>query len=1023
MGLEPGLPSNIGEFEEFNRTRFSSGLDNKQGLNVFVISGSAAGGGGGGDSHITSGVVQLEVSGMGLVTSKSGSLDATKNPLHVLVISGSVAGSSQITTLSGSVVGVSGETVIAKVSGETLQALISGQPVVLAVSGPRYPSAGSGLDLSTVPLHVMAISGSAVIIGSGSLTAVRIRDSLSTTEAQVGSTVDATGSVNALDVRARGFGLASGGTAWDRLRTMTALSGSVWSGFPRGVLAVGFVSGAHYVGISGETVQALISGQPVTAVQSGAIQVASGLVVLTSGQTEYAQVSGQLVYLATSGMPAITSYSGSLDTGKVPLHVLVISGSAIKILGLNAGQTITRVPTFVVKDEVVDVGFAERGFVPMGVSVGQWEPFVLDASQRLTVIADAGTGFDPSTIRSGTIALFASGMGLITAKSGSLDPNAIPLHVLVISGSVAGTGAAADPVTIRSGTTALFASGMGLLTAKSGSLDPNAVPLHVFIVSGSVVGTGAPASDVHITSGVVYLAASGGPIITAGSGSLLSGAVPLHVLTVSGSIGSRVVIQGSQEGVPVDTSDTSTDGQGTSLVGLVIQSRTYGFTVREGGGPVPVFDRLRTIENVFSASGDPMLSGRGVLAVALVSGWSSRTPQLAKVSGETLSVSISGQVVSVLSGSPITTSGQFHPTSVSGQPVVIGVSGPTYLRDMLSVSGSNTLSGNVPGVLAVGFVSGYNVVTFSGQTVLALVSGQPVGISGATVVTSVSGQVVSILSGAPINISGQFTPTSVSGQPVGVSGATVVVSVSGQIIFLGTSGMPAVTSRSGSLDPNAIPLHVLSVSGGTVAAQAYGLVRPTRVVGLSSGDIIPLQTALFGGLKVSNVISLPTQTSGEEFTVEAASGSFVSPRVDDKAILVVRTDRTHISGGYARWINATVTASGDTLIDQAGSGRALRIKTLHDSYLGTSGAVLIGYRLGSGAPLSFRHYVGTVFSGITYPPNWDLDLTGSNIQGGIAGAAGVGLSQGALIANINLALTSGLSVTAVLEEVGSGALF
>ena len=171
MAVEPGIPETLAEFEEFGRRRFSSGLDSKEGTNVFVVSGSAVGGGGtggttvakisgetviailrtsGGDApsagggadatktplavlvvsgsivggaapsdvHVQSGAVELYASGMGRITAKSGSLDPNVIPLHVLVTSGSVVGSASVSVSSG------------------LAVLISGQAVLCACFGP-----------------------------------------------------------------------------------------------------------------------------------------------------------------------------------------------------------------------------------------------------------------------------------------------------------------------------------------------------------------------------------------------------------------------------------------------------------------------------------------------------------------------------------------------------------------------------------------------------------------------------------------------------------------------------------------------------------------------------------------------------------------------------------------------------------------------------------------------------------------------------------------------------------------------
>jgi len=252
-------------------------------------------------------------------------------------------------------------------------------------------------------------------------------------------------------------------------------------------------------------------------------------------------------------------------------------------------------------------------------------------------------GGDPTTVRSGTIALFASGMGLLTAKSGSLDPNAVPLHVLVISGSVLGTATAGDPTTIRSGTIALFASGMGLFTGRSGALDPNTNPLHVFIVSGSVVGGAVTVSNVVVQSGLITVV-SGRVDITDSDARAIGEA----------SLRASQLVLGDNQSNNVFMPRERTVGSG-------IYVPVYPFAFGGSG-----WDRLRNVQAFGVTSGMP-------LAVGFVSGFGDRLR----------STTISGSVTNIGRFAPFLTSGEeeaFAPVSGQYMPPTLDRQGRLIVR-------------------------------------------------------------------------------------------------------------------------------------------------------------------------------------------------------------------------------------------------------------------------------------------------------------------------------------------------------
>ena len=121
-------PVTQGQADEIAQRRLVSGASQDM-VPVDVVAGAAAG------PIVTSG---------GPAPSAGGGLEPTRTPLHVLVTSGSIVGSTSVSVSSGLAVEISGQAVVAKVSGETVVASVSGQVQYLAASGGPGITAGSG---------------------------------------------------------------------------------------------------------------------------------------------------------------------------------------------------------------------------------------------------------------------------------------------------------------------------------------------------------------------------------------------------------------------------------------------------------------------------------------------------------------------------------------------------------------------------------------------------------------------------------------------------------------------------------------------------------------------------------------------------------------------------------------------------------------------------------------------------------------------------------------------------------------
>jgi len=1069
------IPLTRAEEEEFNLRRMTSGLDGKQGLNVFVISGSVVGAGGGG-----------------------------------------VGGG--VTTLSGSVTSVSGETVISKISGQTVIAKVSGELVrdVLEVSGSRFPGATLGLD-SKEALNVFLVSGSVLGAGGGGPSEVTTLSGSVTSVS--GETVIAKVSGETVVARVSGETIIAkvSGEALGRTWTLSEATDSVRSAVS-GQTVLAKVSGETIVArVSGESVRisgqvVSVSGQPVgrtwTLSQTSDIVVAkvSGEALgrtwtLSEGTDSVrAAVSGQMVLSKVSGETVLAKVSGETVVAKVSGEKVLTSGDVALISGQPVGRTWTLSQT---SDVVVSKVSGELVVSTLRVSGGQapsagggLEPTFMPL-HVLVVSGSVVGGAAPSDVHvtSGAVELYVSGIGRVTAKSGSLDLNAVPLHVLVVSGSVVG-GAAPSQVTTLSGSvtsisgetviakvsgetviakisgeavrisgqvvsvsgqpvgrTWTLSQATDAVTAKvsgetvigvirtsggeapsaGGGLEPTKTPLHVLVVSGSVVGGGGAAGDVHVTSGAVELYVSGIGRVTAKSGSLDVNAVPLHVLVVSGSV----------VGGAAPSQVTTLSGSVTSISGETVIARISGQTV------------------IAKVSGEPVLakvSGEKVLTsgdVALISGqpvgrtWTLTETQdvlLARISGQT-TVEIlrtSGGEAPSAGGGLEPTKTPLHVLVVSGSVVGAGGGAATQVT---TLSGSVT---SISGETVVARVSGQTVVArvevsggfFPGATLgldskqalnVFVVSGSVIGAGGGGAATQVT-----TLSGSVTSVSGETVIAKVSGETViaKISGETVIGKVSGETVVAKVSGEAVGRTWTLSWDTDAVQslvsgqiIQLYSDETGRIATIladgdpfTFGTIKGIPVFGGDRGAgtafrprLLKVQpdgkavVAMSGETVVTAGRYYPRTVSGEEDLMLVESGAIAPPLADRMGRQVVRVDRVHISGGYARYDVNIVRAQGDTVIETPGSGRALRLKAIQDSYMGNSGSVLVAYRFGPPPAAHFlRHQIGANF------PNWGINLVGAEIQG----AFGAELRM-----NLSAPLSSGVEFTIVMEEVISGSVF
>lgn len=248
---------------------------------------------------------------------------------------------------------------------------------------------------------------------------------------------------------------------------------------------------------------------------------------------------------------------------------------------------------------------------------------------------------------------------------------------------------------------------------------------------------------------------------------------------------------------------------------------------------------------------------------------------------------------------------------------------------------------------------------------------------------------VTIVAGAvPLRGSGSpdYSRTVLGSQQLPVqqtSGAVAVTSISGDTVYT-----QSVTELFAPAD-NVINVRQLQSSGGRVRVEVFPHVAGVSVGGGTPGAMSWDRMRSVSGAHISGWAGL--------LAVGFVSGANV-----------VAIGRPVTSGDPVRRVeHGYVLSGGDVVVSSPASGKALLVRDLHDSYMGTSGIVPVAYRLGQGAGPVYDHQVG---AGI---PNWDKDLIGEEMLGPRRTASGVA----DLVINVGVPSTSGVSYTAIVEEV------
>lgn len=437
----------------------------------------------------------------------------------------------------------------------------------------------------------------------------------------------------------------------------------------------------------------------------------------------------------------------------------------------------------------------------------------------------------------------------------------------------------------------------------------------------------------NISGQVVIAEISGQPVLSSVSG---------NVVRISGSV------KVSGESIRVYAYDASGDTfnplridvSGGHRLQVQAQTSVSGQTVRISGETLSL---PATQEIVARVSGQevvlPPATMSGLTVLSRISG------QVVRMSGETVSLPANTSVIAKVSGEAILISGQtvlVPLTSISGN--VVNISGQT-----VNASVTTNISGQV-----VYLVSGNNDVQISGQSVITSVSGNMVSISGqpvvASVTTNISGQtVVAEVSGQVVNASGNAIRI---GDNVGSSIANVLaLNADGRgaanIGLVGASWIHGYDSTVGTWSR----VRVTS-SGQGVSGQVHRLVvalsgDPVSVSGQAvstSGNVAAIsgQAVLISGQTV--VASVTTNISGQ--TVYTASGSN-AVQISGQAVSV-SGNIVQLSGG--------VSVSGSIVYFTSGRNEVLMgaAPTYHiwtEGQLLTSGATLLAGHYVSGTPI------------------------------------------------------------------------
>ncbi len=233
-----------------------------------------------------------------------------------------------------------------------------------------------------------------------------------------------------------------------------------------------------------------------------------------SGATVVTSVSGDYVYLAASGGPGITAGSGSLQSGAVPLHVYTISGSvvSVQLTSISGVVGYTTTSGF----QIASIGPYRQNIDVLMQTMARG--FTIGDGQNLAGL----DGLPPAFVTQNGDRVIVVNVPHIVDDAGlykrlrtvaSMDPTQPFSGNQLAVGMVSGR----NTVSVSGQVVYLAASGGPGITAGSGSLQSGAVPLHVLIISGSVVGS----TSVSVSSGLAVLI-SGQAVTTLVSGQPVS---------------------------------------------------------------------------------------------------------------------------------------------------------------------------------------------------------------------------------------------------------------------------------------------------------------------------------------------------------------------------------------------------------------------------------------------------------------------------------------------------------------------
>jgi hypothetical protein len=823
--------------------------------------------------------------------------------------------SGQCVCISGQPVNVSGDVVVTSISGNVVNTSISGTVVVGKVSGQTvYPVSGPGY------MYIFDYSG-----GTWTQAAT---DTSGSNKLLVAAAVNVAANVSGNVVY-----LANDGT---NNVVIAKTSGQVANIAGQAVTVSGNVISTS---ISGNVVSTSVSGNVVTANTS-----VSGNVVSTS-------VSGNVVSTSISGNVENSQIKAFDPSGAVWNNLWVNASGQNRLLVAVSGQTVTAAGVDINGQTVFLANDGTNNVVVTSVSGN-----VVKTSGQVAQIS----GQAVSTSISGNVVVTSVSGNVVSANvTSNISGQVVYLandatnNVVVtsVSGNVVSTSVSGNVVTARtSGQVSYPVSGQGFL--------------YIWDYSG---GTWTQAATSN--SGTNKL------LVDAGS------------ISVTANVSGNVVYLASVEGSGItstrfnskDMLNVYISGQSvlTSVSGNVVTARNSGQTVT---ARVQAFDPSGVALNDIwvNTSGQNRLMTTISGDVVAISGTVTVAGTVSVDNTPAVTTSVSGNYVSIISGSVAGFSGLAVGTSVSGNVVVAknsgqtvvpvsgqsflyiwDYSGATWTQAATSNSGTNKLLVDAGSINVAANVSG-NVVYLASIEGSGITSTRAnskdhlnVWISGQSILTSVSGNIIS---------------TSVSGNVVAVSGTVtiagaVTTSVSGNTVLnvpawygaVDISGWFLKVSGGGFSGANTVGNYVFDYSGQQFIAwqnvtSGFGvplvslasgtslMMSGTSIVGSISGNSVVTSVSgnvisvTGGGVSISgNVVSV----SGSVTTITSVSGNTVKPQTPT-FINSIETYRISVASGGVQLSSFACIAC--TVRNIGNSGDVVFVGSLSSPpYCGTSG--------------------------------------------------------------------------------------